>query len=67
MSDREDKLTRSIISGDIARDSVGAKLTPEAHERAVDFAMKQTGKGLNFGQLKNIGISHVTSEVFKDK
>lgn len=61
-----DDLTKRIIAGDVARDRVGSRLTPAAQERAVDFAMKQTGKGLNWGQLKEIGISHVTSDVLKD-
>lgn len=67
MSYNEEDSRRRIISGDISRDRVGAKLTPEAHERAVDFAMTVSdGSGrYNWGQLKDIGIKHVTSDVFK--
>lgn len=61
----KDELTRSIIRRDIKADRVGSQLTPAAVERAVDFAAGQTGAGLNFGQLKEIGIAHVTDGVFK--
>ncbi len=61
-------LTRQIIREDIGRDRVGRKLTEAAKDRAVDFAEKTSHKvgGLNYGQLKEIGIKHVTSEVFDD-
>lgn len=60
-----DKNARDIIRGNIQRDRVGSSLTPQAQERAVDFAMKSTGAGLNWGQLKEIGIKHVTADVLK--
>ena len=60
--------TRRIIRKDIERDRVGSRLTEEAKERAVDFAEKTSRDvgGLNFGQLREIGIKHVTNDVFKD-
>jgi len=61
-----DDLSRRIIAGDIARDRVGSKLTPQAQERAVDHAMRHVGKNLNWGQLKDIGIKHVTADILKD-
>lgn len=60
-----DDTKRRIIAGDIARDRVGRTLTPEAQQRAVDHAMQFTNKNLNWGQLKDIGIKHVTSDVLK--
>lgn len=54
----DDRFVRSIIEKDVAQDSRGARLTPEAQARGVDFAMKQTGRGLNFGQLRDIAVSH---------
>jgi hypothetical protein len=60
-----DDLTRRIILGDIQRDRVGRTLTPQAQEKAADHAMTHTGSGFNFGQLKEIGIKHVTADVLK--
>ena len=62
-----DKLTRDIIRGHIQRDPVGRQLTDAAVERAVDYGASLSGKGLNFGQLKDASIKHVTHDVFKDK
>lgn len=62
-----DDLSKRIISDTIARDKVGRTLTPQAQERAADFAANLSARGLNWGQLKDIGISHVTEGILKDK
>ena len=62
-----DKLRRGIIADTISRDRVGRTLTPEAQQRATEFAAGQMGNGLNWGQLSKIGIAHVTEGILKEK
>lgn len=64
---RDEKLNRGIIAGNIDRDPVGRKLTPEARERAIDFGTKAWKGNMGNGTASRLGIQHVTSDVFKDK
>lgn len=57
---------RSIMRGNIERDPVGRKLTPEAKERAVEFAVDVWKGNMGNGEASKIGIKHVTRDVFKD-
>jgi len=59
------KLNREILAGNIDRDPVGRKLTPEAREKAIDFAEKVWKGNMGNGEASQIGIEHVTSNVFK--
>lgn len=61
----ERKLNREILAGNIDRDSVGSKLTPEARERAINFAERAWGGNMGNGTASKLGIEHVTSDVFK--
>jgi hypothetical protein len=61
-----DSLDRGIISGDIKADPVGAKLTPQAQERATEFGMSLRGQGMNWGQIREASIKHVTADVLRD-
>ncbi len=56
---------RRILSENIAKDPVGRRLTPQAHERAVDFALKNWPANTGNGAAAQLGIKHVTSDVFK--
>ena len=60
------KLNRKIIAGNIDRDSVGRKLTPEARERAVNFALDVWKGNMGNGKAAEIDINHVTRDVLKD-
>lgn len=60
-----DKNARSIIRRDIINDRVGSKLTPQAVERAVDFGASLTNNNLNWGQIKEASIKHVTNDILK--
>ncbi len=59
---------RSTMGNNIDRDTVGRQLTPEAKERAIDFAVdvyRESGHTSN-GDAARIGIKHVTRDVLKD-
>lgn len=56
---------RGILRDNITRDSVGSKLTPAATERAVDFAEKVFKGDMGNGRASQLGIQHVTADVFK--
>jgi hypothetical protein len=56
---------REILRGNIERDSVGRRLTDQAKERAVDFAENVWKGQMGNGQASQLGIKHVTSDVFK--
>jgi len=60
-----DKNARDIIRNSINRDNTGSKLTPQAVERAVDFGASLTKQGLNWGQIKEASIKHVTNDILK--
>lgn len=60
-------LNRKIIEGNIDRDSVGQRLTPEARERAIDFGVSAWKGNMGNGTAAQLGIKHVTADVFKDK
>lgn len=57
---------RQIMRGNIERDPVGRKLTPEAKERAVEFAVDVWKGDMGNGRAAEIGIKHVTRDVFED-
>ena len=64
-NDRMKELNRSILADNIDRDSVGRRLTPEARERAINFAVKVFKGDMGNGKASKIGIEHVTSDVFE--
>jgi hypothetical protein len=64
-SDRA-SLHRNIIAGNIDRDPVGRQLTPEARERAIDFGVNAWKGNMGNGTASDLGIKHVTSDVFKN-
>lgn len=57
---------RSIMRSNIERDPVGCRLTPEAKERAVEFAVDVWKGDMGNGKAAELGIRHVTKDVFKD-
>jgi len=59
------RMNRLSHAQDIDRDPVGSRLTPEARERAIDFAEKAFTGNTNRGTAVQLGIQHVTSDVFK--
>lgn len=61
------KNSESIIAGNIDRDPVGRRLTPEARERAIQFGADAWKGNMGNGQAAKIGIQHVTFDVFKEK
>lgn len=63
--DRENK--RRIIGDNIDKDTVGRKLTPEARERAIDFAVDNWPHNMGNGDAAKLGIKHVTSGVLKQE
>lgn len=63
---RMDELNRRGLAKSIDEHKVGRKLTPEARERAIDFAQKVYKGQMGNGKAAEIGIEHVTSEVFED-
>jgi len=63
--DRESN-NRRIIAGNIDRDPVGRRLTPEARERAIDFGTKVWKGDMGNGTASQLGIKHVTSDTLKD-
>jgi hypothetical protein len=62
----KNKSNRQILGGNIDRDPVGRKLTPEARERAIDFANEVWKGNMGNGQASKIGIKHVTNNIFKE-
>lgn len=58
---------REIMRGNIGRDPLGQRLTPEARDRAVEFAVDAwTGQRGN-GAASQLGIQYVTQGVIKKK
>lgn len=57
---------KSIMRSNIERDQIGRQLTPEARERAVDFAVDAWKGQMGNGTATQLGIKHVTSEILKD-
>jgi hypothetical protein len=64
MNDQD--LNRKCLAGSIDRDPVGRQLTPEARERAIDFAHSVFKGTVNNGQATSAGIKHVTAGIFKE-
>ena len=58
---------REIMRGNIDRDPLGRQLTPEARERAVDFAVDSWKGQMGNGTASQLGIKHVTQGVIKKK
>jgi hypothetical protein len=56
---------RGIMRGNIERDPVGRKLTPEAMHRAVEFAVDAWKGQMGNGEASRLGILHVTSDIIK--
>ena len=61
----KDKNARDIMRQIISRDDVGRRLTPEARERAADFAARSWSGQMGSGYAAQIGIKHVTDGVFQ--
>ncbi len=59
------ELNRQIIAGNIDRDPVGRKLTPQAREKAISFAVDNWPANTGNGEAAQIGIKHATSGVLK--
>lgn len=66
MASKHDQNARDIMAGNIDRDSVGRKLTSEARERAIDFAVQAWEGQMGNGEASRLGIKHVTSDVFDE-
>lgn len=58
---------REIMRGNIDRDPLGSRLTPEARERAVDFAVDAWKGQMGNGTASKLGIQHVTQGIIKKK
>jgi len=63
--ERRDNAMRTMRAN-IDRDTVGRRLTPEAKERAAEFAVDVWKGNMGNGEASKIGIKHVTRDVFKD-
>lgn len=59
-------MNRRIIAGNIDRDPVGSRLTPQAREKAIDFGTKAWKGDMGNGTASKLGIQHATSDTFKD-
>ncbi len=57
---------RKIMAGNIDRHQTGRKLTPEAREKAIEFAVDAWKGNMGNGTASELGIKHVTREVLKD-
>ncbi len=64
---KDDKLNREIIAGNIDRDPIGSRLTPEARERAIKFGVDVWKGDMGNGQAAQLGIKYATSEMLKTK
>lgn len=62
---RTQENNREIMRGNIDRDPLGSRLTPEARERAVDFATDVWKGQMGNGEASQLGIRHVTKDVLK--
>ncbi len=62
----ERALNKRILRDNIDRDSVGRRLTPEAKERAAEFAVDNWPANTGNGEAAKIGIKHVTDGVLKN-
>lgn len=56
---------RQIMAGNIDRDSLGRRLTPEARKQAIEFAVDVWKGNMGNGEASQLGIKHVTSGVLK--
>jgi len=65
---KEDRRERALstMRSNIDRDTVGRRLTPEAKERAAEFAVDVWKGNMGNGEASKIGIKHVTRDVFED-
>lgn len=62
---RDRQLNEKIIGQNIDRDPVGRNLTPEARDKAVNFAVDNWPKNMGNGAAAQLGIKHATSGVLK--
>jgi len=62
---QEREINLRIMRSNIQRDSVGRSLTPEAQERAAEFAVGVWRGNMGNGTASQIGIRHVTDGVIK--
>ncbi|MDD5710851.1 MAG: hypothetical protein PHV43_02000 [Candidatus Colwellbacteria bacterium] len=53
------------MANQIDRDPVGRRLTPEVRQRAIEFAADIWKGQLGAGEAAQIGIEHVTQDIFK--
>lgn len=60
------KANREIMGSNIDRDPVGRKLTPQAREKAIDFAIDVWKGQMGNGEAAKLGIKHVTKDVIKE-
>ena len=58
---------RQIMADNIDRDSVGRKLTPEARNEAIEFAVDVWKGNMGNGEATQLGIKHVTSKILKSE
>ncbi len=58
-------LNRDIIANNIDRHPVGRRLTPEARERAIAFGVDAWKGQMGNGTASDLGIQHVTQDIFK--
>jgi len=56
-----------IMKGNIERDNVGRTLTPEAQQKAAEFAADVWKGNMGNGEASKIGIKHVTSSILKQR
>ena len=57
---------KQIMRRNIESDRVGRTLTPEAKERAVDFAVSVWSDQRGNGDAAKLGIKHVTHDMLKE-
>ncbi len=57
---------RRIMASNIDRHQTGRKLTPEAREKAIEFAVDAWKGNMGNGTASDLGIKHVTTGVLKD-
>lgn len=57
----------NIMLGNIQSDPVGRNLTPEAQQKAAEFAVTVWSGQMGNGEASQIGIKHVTDGLLRDK
>jgi hypothetical protein len=68
LSERERRENaRAIMAQNIDSHPVGRKLTPEARERAIEFAVDSWKGSMGNGKASELGIQHVTQGILKQE